>query len=175
MRRNLLTCIYILVLLLIIFLTQLYIINPRELFGIKPNLILILVIVVSLWYGIYIGGVSSLLIGALTDIIFGDSFGIYTISYTIAGLIVGALNENYRKESKMSLVYVTVLATFIFEIVLCIQYVLLYKIDVSFIYLLKQGVISSILNIVIVYIVYSLMYSISEHIEDRIIKRASGF
>ena len=175
MRRNFLTGIYIAILLFTIYILQLYLINPRELFGIKPNLILIVVIVVSLWYGVHVGGISSLLIGFLTDILFGSNNGMFTISYTIVGIIVGILNDNYRKESKMSLVYVTIIATFSFEIVQFFQYILLYKVGLSLVYLIKQIVISSLLNIVIVYIVYSLMYNLSEYIEERITKKSSGF
>ena len=175
MRKSFLTVIYIICFILLIYFLQLYVINPRELFGIKPNLILILVIVISLWYGLYAGGISSFLIGIFTDIIFGSNIGIFTISYTIVGILIGIVNYNYRKESKMSLVYVTIMATFIFELIQYLLYMIIYKIDSNFMYLIKQSVISSLLNIVIVYIVYSLIYKISEYIEDKVIQSRRGF
>lgn len=176
MKKNILTIIYIVLLILIIYLLQLYLVNPRDLFGIKPNLILILSIVISLWFGVYIGGISSLLIGILTDILFGSKvMGIFTISYTIVGIIVGTLNNNYRKESKMSLVYVTIIATFVFEIIEYIFYLFVLSINSSLFYLLKQIIVSSLLNIVIVYIIYSVIFKITEYIEDRIIKDSNGF
>ena len=53
--RKALTIVYLLLFILIIFVFQMYIIDERELFGVKPNLILISVIVVSLWFGLYTG------------------------------------------------------------------------------------------------------------------------
>lgn len=176
MRKNILTTIFITLLILIVFLIQLYFINPRNLFGIKPNLILILSIVISLWYGVYIGGISSFLIGIFTDILFGSSgIGIFTISYTIVGLVVGSLNNNYRKESKMSLVYVTIIATFIFEISEYLCYLLFFSVNSNLFYILRQFFISSLLNITIVYIIYSVIYKITEYIEDRIMQNLGGF
>jgi len=176
MKKNILTIIYILFLILSIFLAQLYIINPRDLFGVKPNLILILSIVISLWYGVYVGGISSFFIGIFTDILFGSNgFGMFTIAYTIVGLLVGSLNSNYRKESKMSLVYVTVIATFTFELIQSISYLVRFDSSITIFYLLKQIIISSILNIVIVYIIYSIICKITEYIEDRIMQNSNGF
>lgn len=174
MKKNILTIVYILSFILIVYLLQLYVINPRELFGVKPNLILILVIVISLWYGLYVGGISSLILGIFTDIVFGSNIGIFTISYTIVGCLIGLLNSNYRKESKMSLVYVSIIATFAFEIVQCICTIVVYSADINILYLIKQSIISSLLNIVIVYIVYSVIYTISEYIEDRLIQNTRG-
>lgn len=175
MKRNILTVIYIVLLILLIFFIQLYFINPRELFGIKPNLILILSIVISLWFGLYVGGISSFFLGVVTDVLFGSStIGIFTISYTIVGIVVGALNNNYRKESKMSLIYVTIIATFLFEMTQYFCYLLFFDSVTNIFYLLKQIIISSLLNIVIVYIIYSIIFKITEYIEDRIIQNASG-
>ena len=175
MRRNILTIIYIVLLIFLIFFIQLYMINPRELFGVKPNLILILSIVISLWFGIYVGGISSFCLGIVTDILFSSvSMGMFTISYTIVGIVVGTLNNNYRKESKMSLVYVTIIATFVFEIVQSFCYLIFFNAYTNIFYLLKQIIISSLLNIVIVYIIYSIIFRITEYIEDRIIQNASG-
>lgn len=174
MKRNILTIIYIVLLIFLIFFIQLYLINPRELFGVKPNLILILSIVISLWFGLYVGGISSFFLGIITDILFGSTIGIFTISYTIVGVVVGVLNNNYRKESKMSLVYVSIIATFVFEIVQYFCYLLFFSSYINLFYLLKQMIISSLLNIVIVYVIYSIIFKITEYIEDRIIQNASG-
>lgn len=174
MKKNILTFAYVILIIVVLYSIQLYIINPRGLFGIKPNLLLIISIIISLWYGIYIGGVSSFLIGFITDIIFGSSYCIFTISYTIVGLIIGVINENYRKESKMSLVYVTLIASAIFEISQYFEYMIIYKIASNVMYLIKQTVISSLLNIVIVYIIYSIMYKISEYIDERINRNLGG-
>lgn len=166
--KRFLTIIYIILLIILIYFFQVAIVDNNELFGIKPNLILISCIIVSLWYGLYIGAIYSFIIGIITDIIFGNTFGLFTISYVITGTLIGFFNTNYRKENKMSLVYVTVIATALFEFVEYIFYLMNTSTYSSLLYLLKQIAIGSILNIVIVYVLYSLVLKIVNYFEDRI-------
>ena len=51
MRKKILTFLYILFLILIIFIVQMFIIDNKTLFGVKPNLILISTIIVSFGMG----------------------------------------------------------------------------------------------------------------------------
>lgn len=166
--KKALTIVYLLLFILIIFIFQMFVIDERELFGVKPNLILISVIVVSLWFGLYTGSIYSFSIGFITDVLFGNTMGLFTISYTITGVLVGFFNYNYRKENKFALLYVTCIATAIFGFVEYIIYFILTKKYNSFLYFIYQILITSILNIVIVYIVYSLLYKIISFFEDRL-------
>ena len=94
--KKTLKVIYIAMIIVLIYVLQLFVINNHTLFGTKPNLILISVIVVSLWFGLYTGSIFSFLIGMLTDILFGNTYGVFTLSYTITGMVIGFLNYNYR-------------------------------------------------------------------------------
>jgi len=174
MKKRVITIIYILILLISVFAFQLFVINSRDLFGIKPNLILILVIVASAWYGEKIGGIFSFIIGFVTEMLFGLN-GIFLVSYTIVGIIVGYLNNKYNKENRISLVYITIIATFIFEFIQYIVYALSFKIYSNVFYFFKQVVISSILNIVIVFIVYSLIHNLIGYFDSRLKKDLNGF
>lgn len=160
--------IYIVLIVIAIYFLQLFIINKHLLFGVKPNLILIAVIVVSLWFGLYKGAIFSFMMGILTDLLFGNTFGLFTISYTITGTFIGYLNDNYRKENKLSLVYVTLLAVSVFELVQYLGYTIITGSYSSIFYLLKQVVISSLLNIIIVYVVYELIYKIAKSFDEEI-------
>lgn len=169
------TFIYILALIIFIFAFQIFVINPRNLFGIKPNLILISVIVVSAWYGEKVGGIFSFIMGIIIELLFSSYSGMFLISYTTVGILVGYLNHKYNKENKISLVYVTIIATFLYEFIEYIYYFLIHKVYSNLFFFLKQVVISSILNIVIVYIVYSIIHKIIEYFDNRIRKDLSGF
>ena len=174
MKKKIIPIIYILILVIFLFAFQLFVINSRNLFGIKPNLILISVIVVSSWYGEKIGGIFSFIIGFITELLFGLN-GIFLVSYTIVGIIVGYLNNKYNKENRISLVYITIIATFIFEFIQYIVYALSFKIYSNIFYFVKQFVISSILNIVIVFIVYSLIHNLIGYFDSRLKKETNGF
>ncbi len=175
MKKKIITFMYILILIIFIFAFQIFIINSRDLFGIKPNLILISVIVVSAWYGEKVGGIFSFIIGVFTELLFSSFNGIFLISYTIVGILVGYLNNKYNKENKISLVYVTILSTFLFEFIEYLYYLFIYRVYSNMFYFFKQVVISSILNIVIVFIVYSIIHNIIEYFDSRIRKDLSGF
>lgn len=166
--KKTLTIVYLLLFILIIFVFQMYIIDERELFGVKPNLILISVIVVSLWFGLYTGSIYSVIIGIITDMLFGNNIGLFTIGYAITGVIIGFFNYNYRKENKIALLYLTFIATAIFELIEYIIYFVITKEYTSILYFVYQIILTSILNIVIVYVVYSLLYKIISFFEDRL-------
>lgn len=165
MKKTLKT-IYIFLIIVLIYMLQLFVINNHTLFGTKPNLILISVIVVSLWFGLYTGSIFSFVIGILTDILFGNTYGIFTIAYTITGMTIGFLNYNYRKENKLSLVYVTLISVIIFEFIQYISYTVITGSYSSIVYLLRQMFMSSILNIIIVYIIYEIIYKIAKSVDD---------
>ena len=133
--RKTLTIIYIILFIIAIFVVQMFVIDNKELFGVKPNLILICVIVVSLWFGVYTGSIFSFIIGMITDILFGNGIGLFTISYSIIGVLVGFFSNNYRKESKVALVCVTCVSTAIFEFVEYIIYFVTTNVYTSILYL----------------------------------------
>lgn len=169
MTKKLFSYFIIFLVLVCIFVFQIYVIDSRELFGIKPNIILISVIVMSLWYGVHAGSIYGLLIGIITDILFGNTFGIFTISYTAVGGIIGYLNHNYRKESKISLSYLTIFGTCIFEFMQYLIYLFLSSSGTNIFYLILQMTISSLLNVVLAFILYGTFAKISEYADENII------
>lgn len=166
--RKILTIIYLIFFIVLIFTLQIMLIDGRTILGVKPNLILITVIVVSLWFGLYVGSFYGLIIGIITDILFGNNIGMFTIVYSIIGALIGFFSYNYRKENKIALVYVTVIATAVFEFVQYIMYFVISSHYNSILYLLYQLFATSVLNVVIVFIVYSLLYKILSFFENRL-------
>lgn len=65
---------------------QLFVFNNMSLFGIKPNMLLISIIVVSLYTNIYSCTIYSFLLGFIVDLMFGSS-GMFTISSTAIGML----------------------------------------------------------------------------------------
>lgn len=170
--KKFLTYLFIFLLVVCLYILQIFVIDGHSLFGLKPNLLLISVVTVSLWYGLYVGSIYSFIIGFITDLIFG-SYGQFTICYSIVGCIIGFLNYNYRKENKVALLYVTALATCIFEFSQYILFIFKTTSYISVIYLLKHIIIASLLNICIAYIIYGILYKITEKLDDDIYDKVS--
>jgi len=169
MAKKILSYFIILLILIGIFMFQIYVIDDRQLFGVKPNIILISVIVMSLWYGLYAGSIYGLIIGMIADILFGNSFGIFTLSYTVVGAIIGYLNYNYRRESKVSLSYITIFGTCIFEFMQYFIYIFLSSSSSNIFYLIIQILISSLLNVILAFILYGTFSKISQYAESNIL------
>lgn len=173
MKKNILASLYIIVFVLLIYLLQIYVIGDKTLFSVKPNLILISVLVVSLWYGLYAGTVYSFLIGLFTDMLYSSNIGMFTIAYTIAGMVVGLLHYYNQRESKISVIYATFICVAAFELVEYVYYATLTDSFFNLLYLLKQIIISSVLNIVITYAFYSILLKVTDSIESKIRKEGA--
>lgn len=172
--KKIMTGLYIMLSILITFLLQLFIFNNINLFGVKTNLLLISVIIISSWFGIYKGAIYGFITGFFIDCIFGSNTFMFTINYTLVGLIIGYLNINYTRDNKLSYIYITFIATIIFEILQYIQYIFLTGTFNNILILLKQILLSSILNIILVYIVYGLVYKIIKYFEDNYRRGLTG-
>lgn len=164
MLKKILAVILLLLVVFIAYIVQLNILNTNLFFGVKPNLILILVVVVSLWYGIYAGTIFGMINGLFLDLMFSSEVGKYLVIYTLVALIVGFFNQNFRKENKMSLVYVVIYSTAIFEIGSCIFTLIGANVFPNIFTIIKVIFTASLLNIVLAYILYNLFSYIGRNI-----------
>lgn len=166
--KKVLTVLYLILIILLMYLVQTLVINNISIFGVKPNLILISVIVVSLWFGLYKGSIYSVCIGIITDMLFYGNISFFTICYALTGSLVGLFSKYYRKENKIALVCVTVIATGIFEIIQFIIYFVSTKHYNQVLFLIYQIFFTALLNVVIVCIVYSLIQKILSFFDDNV-------
>jgi len=90
--------IYLLILAALIL--QVGILNDLKIFGSKPDLMVACVIFFGLFMGSGMGLESGLVAGFLKDIFALDYFWINTFTLGLTGLIVGAINAKFFKESK---------------------------------------------------------------------------
>ena len=131
---------------------QLFIFNNMELFGVKPNLILICVIVVGLYTNIYSSTIFSFLVGIIVDLLFGSG-GMFIISYTAIGMLLGYISGDYMKENYLSIILITAISVTLFEVVEYVQSMIILSKYISFIFLIKQVILSILLNTVLVFII----------------------
>ena len=167
MSKQIFKYIYIILLIILIFFLQLFLVNDRELFGIKPNFILILVIVFNLWFGLYKGVAFASVIGIICDLVFGNNNAMFFLSYTITSALIGLINFSYNRTNKISLVFVTILFTTIFELVQYVVFLIITSGFISFIPVIKNIIVGSILNIIIVYIVYGVIFRIKDNYDSK--------
>lgn len=111
----------LILLFILIFTVQITILNKIKLFGITPNLILVTVVMVALWYNIYVSSIFALLSGIITDILFSFSIGKSLVIYLVIAILINTISKIYRKESGTVIMYVITIGTIVFEISMAIS------------------------------------------------------
>jgi rod shape-determining protein MreD len=85
--------------LIILLILQLSIFSYFPFAGIKPDLLLVIVIVSSLLKGSKMGFAVGFTAGFLQDIFLGEMLGVYTITKLLIGGIAGLLNGQFFKDN----------------------------------------------------------------------------
>ena len=155
------------ILLIISLFMQLFVIDNMSLLGVKPNLFLISIIVISLNTDIYISTVYSFIIEVILDLLFGAG-GLFTISYVVIAMILGVVKEDYMSENLFSISILTSLSVTIFELIQYFKSMIVISKFVSLLFLLKQLILSILLNVVITVIVCYIFKKILYKKEDKL-------
>ena len=166
MKNKILFHMFLVLIFILVLFIQVFVISGNTLFGMKPNVLLISVIVFTTFLGLYKGSIYSLILGVFCDFLYGSSFGVFTISYTLVAIIIGIISNNYRTDSsKLALIIMTFIGTAIFEISQFIIYSFLNNGIYNIFHLILQIFLASILNIVIVFILNGIISKVAEHLE----------
>ncbi|MHB9093642.1 MAG: rod shape-determining protein MreD [Eubacteriales bacterium] len=88
--------------------------------GVKPDLVLVLLVFYALLHGPMEGALMGLAGGLLQDLMFGQNIGMNTLAKLVTGYLFGALEKKIYKENVLVPMVVLFLATFLNETVLYI-------------------------------------------------------
>lgn len=106
--------------IIFVFAIQIYVINNLQFFGTTGNIIIIAVAIVALNDNIKSSVIFSVITGLISDILFTSSIGKYIVIYVILGVLINSVGKIYNKESRGVIIYTTILATIIFEILMAV-------------------------------------------------------
>lgn len=93
--------IYAFIMMILLYLLQTTIFNRFSIAGIKPNIIINLVVLFGYKYGRNYGIIIGFLVGILFDLTEGAYIGYYAILYMSIGYFVGFCTKLYNNESKV--------------------------------------------------------------------------
>ena len=131
-----------------------------------PNLIVILVLFIGLFSSQATGITYGVLLGIFLDLNLGKRIGISGIMLGVVGFLGGLLDKNFSKESKITIIIMVLLKTFIYKIVNYIFGYFMYKYDFEFISFIKILVIESIYNAILTIILYPIIKLFGYKIEE---------
>ncbi|WP_051585768.1 rod shape-determining protein MreD [Caldanaerobius polysaccharolyticus] len=129
-------------------------------YGIKPDLMLILVISFALLDGGIEGAILGLFAGFLQDVFFSPGIGMTMIPYFISGLFAGYYNNHVFREKTLTAFVFTLLYSLLFNLTMTLE-ILIVKHSISVIASIQNILISTLFNCAITLFLYRYIVRLS--------------
>ena len=84
--------------------------------GIKPNLFILLMLVIGLFIGKKVGIIFAIITGILLDLLGGKIIGITSIMFIIIVILSDIYDKNFSKDSKIAIMLMVISTTTIYEV-----------------------------------------------------------
>lgn len=137
-----------------------------NIFGIMPNLFVILILFVGLFAGKKIGLILGLIFGILIDLIIGKSIGISGILLGVIGLIAEYCDKNFSKDSKLTIILMVIMSTFIYEVGIYFFSIIKDGIEIEILSFAKILSIELLYNSLLIIIIYPILHKLGYAIEN---------
>ena len=131
------------------FLLQCTVLNTIAVFGITPNILLVLTIVYSFFFQKMDGIVFSILFGLIQDMFFGQVVGISPLIYFAVGMLLKMVRSVVFRDNKLLLILVTAAATLFYTAAYWALNSMMLQADMSLIYWLKSVPVSIVWNYIV--------------------------
>ena len=151
---------------ILIYLLQANFFNWFTIAGVKPNLFVILIVFVGLFAGKYMGVSIGVVAGLLLDFFISKKIGISAIMFGIIGLLGGILDNNFSKDSKLTIIIIIFGTTALYEIGNYVINAFIYNYEVEIVNFAIQLGIEIIYNIILTIILYPLIQRAGNLLEN---------
>lgn len=151
---------------ILIYLLQANFFNWFTIAGVKPNLFVILIVFVGLFAGKYMGVSIGVVAGLLLDFFISKKIGISAIMFGIIGLLGGILDNNFSKDSKLTIIIIIFGTTALYEIGNYVINAFIYNYEVEIVNFAIQLGIEIVYNIILTIILYPLIQRAGNLLEN---------
>lgn len=134
--------------------------------GVKPNLFVMLVLVIGLFAGKGIGITFGIFFGISLDFFIGKSIGISGIMLGSIGFVGGYLDKSFSKDSRITMITMISISTLIYESGLYLFNYFINSAHISMIYFIRILIIELIFNSILTIIIYPLIVRFGYRIEE---------
>lgn len=150
----------------LIFFLQSNFFNWFVIFGVKPNLFVILVLFIGLFMGRNYGVCFGIAFGLILDFLIGRNIGISSVMLGIVGIMGGYIDKNFSKDSRITIMLMVAITTIIFELgEFIIQNFILSYAFIEIDIFAKTLLIEVLYNIILTVILYPLLKNGGFYIE----------
>lgn len=164
--KKALAIIFIILTFLIIYFLQANFFIWFNIAGIKPNLFVVLILLVALFAGRKIGIPIAIFLGFFLDIVIGKSIGISALMFAIIAFLGGYLDKNFSKDSKLTIMLMVVGATVVYEFGAYIFSIIHSSANVEMLSFVKILIIEIIYNTILTIILYPLIQKSGYKLEE---------
>ncbi len=134
--------------------------------GVKPNLIVMFVLFIGLFAGRIYGLTFGVIFGLLIDIFISKKVGVSAIMYGAIGIFGGILDKNFSKDSKITIVGMVIVSTFIFELASYITNAMIFSYSWEMLIFLRKAIIEIIYNAILTIILYPTIQKAGFGVQD---------
>ncbi len=151
---------------LILYFLQVNFFNWFTIAGVSPNLFVILVLFLGLFAGKRVGVPMGIFFGILLDFFASKKIGISAIVLGTIGIIAGILDKNFSKDSKITIILMTILSTSIYEIGVYILNYIIISTNIEILLFIRILLIEVIYNAILTIILYPILQKLGYYIEE---------
>ena len=137
-----------------------------NIFGIMPNLFVILILFVGLFAGKKLGLILGLIFGILIDLLIGKAIGISGILLGIIGLIAEYCDKNFSKDTKLTIILMVIISTIIYEVGIYAFTIIKDGIEIELLSFAKILLVEILYNSLLIIIIYPLLHKLGYAIEN---------
>lgn len=134
--------------------------------NIKPNLFVIYILFIGLFAGKKIGSILGLVLGIYLDFLIGRTIGISGIMLAVIGLLGEYFDNNFSKESRLTIMLMVIGSTLIYETGVYIFNIFRLEINVEVFSFIKILFIEVLYNTILVIILYPLIQKAGYALEN---------
>lgn len=124
-----------------------------SIFGVSPNLLLILTIVFTFLFDEKHGIIFGIIFGLLSDLCFSQVIGISAFSYFLVALMIENLKSFLYRDNKFSVVFIALIGTVSYNMIFW-GVSTIFGADLSPLYMLAKQPASFVYNVLIIYPIY---------------------
>lgn len=134
--------------------------------GIMPNLFVVFILFIGLFASKTMGVAYGVGIGLFLDFTIGTKVGIYAVGLGLIGFLAAVFDKNFSKDSRMTIMFMVLGATIIFEVLSYILNYIFLGSNLEIFNFIKILVIEVIYNLLITIIIYPLIQKFGYSIEN---------
>ena len=149
----------------VIYFLQANVFNLFSIAGVKPNLFILLMLIVGLFSGKKIGIPFAIILGIILDLLGGKIIGISSIMFVVIVILADIYDKNFSKDNRMTIIIMVISTTIIYELGIYILNVFKLSINIELISFIKVLIIEVIYNTLLTIIIYPIIQNLGNLLE----------